>query len=122
MSDYYPDYLALRDLMVKCAPEMSIAKDIQGEITLNLPPSHTLDARTPVWFGSVRTSRQLIGYYLMPLNQAELQAQVPASLKKYMSGKTCFNFTHATPEILTQMEALTRLCARHALGQTRKSA
>jgi len=111
MSDLYPVYLALRNLMLKAAPGLSIAKDALGEFTANVP-DHIMATRDPVWFGSVRLTQNNVGYYLPPLAMREgRDIVVPDGLRRMAQSKTCFIFHDANPDRLAELESVTRQVA-----------
>lgn len=112
MADLYSVYIALRGLMVRAAPAMQIGKDASGELTLNVA-RNIMAAKDPVWFGSVRLSGNNVSYYLPPLAMKEgRDLDVPESLKRMSTSKTCFVFHDANPERFNELEALTRQAAQ----------
>ena len=111
MADIYPLYIALRDLMVRAAPGMKIAKDALGELTINVA-TDVMASKDPVWFGSVRLSQTSVAYYLPPLAMKQgRDLIVPEALKKYATSKTCFVFHDMQPERFAELEALTKASA-----------
>ena len=112
MSDQYPLYIALRDLMVRAAPAMKIGKDVVGECTVNVPAA-TMASKDPVWFGTVRLAGSRVSYYLPTLAMKEgRDISVPESLKHYAQSKTCFVFDGIEPDRFAELETVTRSAAK----------
>ncbi len=112
MADLYPLYMSLRDLMVRAAPNMKIGKEISGEITLNVPTA-TMQAKDPVWFGTVRLTANNAAYYLPPLAMKEgRELSISDALKKRSQSKTCFIFHDVEPGLFAELEAITQAVAK----------
>ncbi|MDV6330448.1 hypothetical protein [Asticcacaulis sp. 201] len=112
MADMYPLYISLRDLMVRAAPAMKIGKEVQGEMTLNVP-TDVMQSRDPAWFGTVRLSGNTVSYYLPPLAMRQgRDLRVPDALKKHAQSKTCFVFQDVAPERFAELEDLTQQAAQ----------
>ncbi len=112
MADLYPVYIALRDTMLRAAPNLKIGKDALGEFTANVP-DHIMTSKDPVWFGSVRLSPTNVAYYLPPLAMREgRDVVVPERLKKHAQTKTCFIFHDIDAELFAELEAVTRQAAQ----------
>jgi hypothetical protein len=57
-----------------------------------------------MFFGAVRTGKTFVSFYLMPLyTYPELSKEVPASLRKRMQGKSCFNFTAVDQDAISKL-------------------
>lgn len=111
MADVYPLYITLRDLMVRAAPKMKIAKDALGELTLNVTVD-IMKAKDAPWFGSVRLTGSNVSYYLPPLAAKEgRDLPVSDALKRHAQSKTCFTFNDIEPELFAELEALTKAAA-----------
>ncbi|MGZ3306057.1 MAG: hypothetical protein ACXU8U_09390 [Asticcacaulis sp.] len=112
MADLYPVYLALRTIMLKAAPSLSIGKDALGEFTANVPDD-IMAKRDPVWFGSVRLNPTHVAYYLPPLAAREgRDIVVPERLKKHAQTRTCFIFHDVDQDLFAELEAVTRAAAQ----------
>ena len=112
-SDIPTAFAALRELMLRAAPGMVVAKDAPGELLLNAPWNNPLKPKEPMFFGGVRAGKAYASFHLFPLYVLpELKAAVPAALGKRMQGKTCFNFKAPDPERFAELEALIREGAR----------
>ena len=106
-------YAALRELMLRAAPGMVVAKDEPGQLVLNAPWNNPLKPKEPMFFGSVRAGAAYAAFHLFPLYVLpELKGAVPEGLGKRMQGKTCFNFKAPDAERFAELEALTREGAR----------
>ncbi len=115
MADQYPLYIALRDLMVRAAPTMKIAKDVVGECTVNVPTA-TMASKDPVWFGTIRLTGQKVSYYLPALVMKECRdVAVPDALKAFAQSKTCFVFADIDADRFAELEAVTRTAAQALL-------
>ncbi len=113
MADLYPVYIALRDALLRGAPGLTIAKDALGEFTANVPAEHIMASKDPVWFASVRLSQTNVAVYLPPLAMREgRDVVVPDALKARAQTKTCFIFHDPEPDLLAQLEAVTRQVAQ----------
>lgn len=112
MADREALYGSLRAMMLECAPGMTVAKDVPGELILHAPWRNPAKPKDPVWFGMVKNGKAYVSVHLMPLyGNAALTDGVPESLRQRQQGKTCFNFKVDEPDLLAQLAALTRHCA-----------
>ena len=119
MADLYPVYLALRNLMLRAAPGTQIGKDASGEFTLNVARD-VMNAKDPVWFGSVRLGPSNVSYYLPPLAAREgRDLVVPEGLKRLSTSKTCFVFHDAQADRLAELEVLTHAAAEKYASHTK---
>ena len=106
-------YAALRELMLRAAPGMVVARDEPGDLVLNAPWNNPLKPKEPMFFGGVRLGKAYASFHLFPLYVLpELKAAVPEALGKRMQGKSCFNFKAPDPDRFAELEALTREGAR----------
>ncbi|WP_411286931.1 hypothetical protein [Phenylobacterium sp.] len=111
-ADFQPVYADLRDMMLRAASGMVVAKDAPGGLVMHAPGPNPGKPKDPVWFGMVKLGKAYVSYHLMPLyTDPGLLAQVPAGLEKHKQGKTCFNFKAAEPHRFAELEVLTRACA-----------
>ena len=62
-----------------------------------------------MWFGSIKIGKAYVSFHLMPIYMSPtLNQKIPASLKKRMQGKSCFNFTSVPDEeTVTALSKLT---------------
>jgi hypothetical protein len=103
----------LREIILRAAPLMVVAKDIPGQVELHAPWRSPRKPKEPVWFGMVKIGKAYVSYHLMPLyTEADLAASVPDPLRRRMQGKTCFNFKSSDEDRFAELEDLTSRCAR----------
>jgi len=102
----------LAALMLRAAPAMVVASEGPGGLSLNAPFADPLHPKQPMWFGGVRSGKAYVSYHLMPVysHPALLQTLSPA-LRRRMQGKSCFNFRKPEPDLMAELEALTRAAA-----------
>lgn len=105
-------FAVLRELVLRAAPGMVVARDAPGDLVLNAPWNNPLRLKEPMFFAAVRAGKAYASFHLFPLYaMPELKAAVPETLAKRMQGKACFNFKAPDPERLAELEALTREAA-----------
>jgi hypothetical protein len=102
----------LAALMLRAAPGMAVASRGEGGLSLNVPFANPQHPGQPMWFGGVRSGKAYVSYHLMPVysHPALLQSLSPA-LRRRMQGKSCFNFKKPDPDLMAELEALTRAAA-----------
>lgn len=112
MSDFDEVFSALRQLMLKAAPDEQVAKDEAGDLVV-----HTCrnDSKTgnPIWFGAVASKKSYVAFHLFPLyEQPALGESISPALSKRRQGKSCFNFKAIEPALFEELAALVRTAAR----------
>lgn len=111
-ADLAPVYAALRDLMLRASPGMTVARDGPDGLMLLAPWPHPRKPKQPMEYGFIRRGKAYVSYHLMPLYMsAAMQARVTPALKKRMQGKTCFNFKTVDEAAFAELEVLTRAAA-----------
>lgn len=105
-NDFTPVFDALRDLMLKHAGDLVVARDTPGDLVIRMPE---LDAKgQPGWFGTVTTKKSYVAFHLMPLyTDPSLADALSPELTRRRQGKTCFNFKKLEPDLFAQLDALT---------------
>jgi len=105
-NDFSPVFSALRDLMLRHADGLFVARDAPGDLVIRTPD---LDARgQPGWFGTVTTKKSYVACHLMPLYvDPSLADDLSPELTRRRQGKTCFNFKKLEPDLFDQLGALT---------------
>ncbi len=112
MTDRQALYAQLRQLMLRGAASMTVAKDEPGALELHAPWPNPRKPKEPMWFGAVKSGKAYVSYHLMPLyTDPRLADSVPEPLRRRMQGKTCFNFKAADGEQLAELGTLTARCA-----------
>lgn len=106
MSDFAPVFAALRNLQLKHADGLVVARDAPGDLVIRTPD---LDAKgQPGWFGTVTTKKSYVAYHLVALyERQDLAADLSPDLTKRRQGKTCFNFKTLEPALFEELDALT---------------
>jgi hypothetical protein len=101
-------FAALRAILEPHAKRMTCTVDEPGHYQL-ASPTMTDRVGRPLFCASVQINKNYVSYHLMPVygNKA-LRDSLPASLKKRMQGKSCFNFTTVEPEQLKELAAVTK--------------
>jgi hypothetical protein len=103
----------LRELMLRGAPQMAVARDEPGLLELQASWDHPKHPGMRVQFGKVQLGRAYVGFHLMPLYMnTRLDDLLDETLARRRHGKTCFNFKSADPEAFEALETLTRACAK----------
>lgn len=108
MSEFDPVFAALREIMLKHAGGLVVARDAPGDLVVR---TSDLDAKgQPGWFGTVTVKKSYVAYHLTALYERQALADdLPPALARRRQGKTCFNFKVVEP---AQFEALDALTAR----------
>lgn len=97
----------LREILTPFEGDLVKVHDQPESYYLDAP--HRMPSGKPLFFGSVRVGKQYVSFHLMPVYVwPELLDDVSDSLRKRMQGKSCFNFRRPEPELLRELEALTR--------------
>jgi hypothetical protein len=120
-ADFAAAFAALKAVLVKFSDRLAVRTDTAVEYALvsktRSPfPQHKGE---PLHFGSVRVGKAYVSYHLMPIYMSpDLIKGIPASLKKRMQGKTCFNF-NAEPaqELIADLTRLTEAGFREWRGK-----
>jgi hypothetical protein len=61
------------------------------------------------WFGAVRRGKAYVSYYLMSIyGDPRLLDDMSPELRKWMQGKSCFNFTRIDEGLFAELADLTR--------------
>lgn len=102
----------LTALMRRAAPAMSVKSASDWGIQLLADWDNPLKPGERMWFGGVRAMKTYVSVHLMPVySHPSLAARIPATLRKRMQGKSCFNFKAEDPELFGQLEVLIREAA-----------
>ena len=106
MSEFDPVFAALREIMLKHAGGLVVARDAPGDLVVRTPQ---LDVKgQPGWFGTVTIKKSYVAYHLTALYERQALAEdLPSALARRRQGKTCFNFKVVEPAVLEELDALT---------------
>jgi len=99
-------FVALRDLLLRAAPSMIVARDAVGDLMLQTPDVNpkTGDA---TFFAAVAVKKAYVAFHLMPLYyRPEILVDISPQLNKRRQGKTCFNFKRPDPVLFAELELL----------------
>lgn len=106
LSDVFKD---LRKIMISYAEKLESTIDKDDELYINT--NHTLDNGKTLWFGGVKINKNYVSYHLMPIYlNPKLLEDISPELKKYLHGKSCFNFTSSDAELFNELADLTEKC------------
>lgn len=62
-----------------------------------------------IFFASAQIKKNYVSFYLMPVYMfPDLLKNISPELKKHMQGKSCFNFKKVEPELLSELDILTK--------------
>lgn len=105
-ADFDRVFAALRDLQLKHAGGLVVARDAPGDLVIR---THDIDAKGQSgWFGTVTTKKSYVAYHLVALyERQDLAADLSPELTKRRQGKTCFNFKTLDPALFEELDALT---------------
>lgn len=107
MPDLSPVFTALRDILSPYSPRLQVQRD--GPRELYLDTHHLLKNGKPLFFGAVQVKAAYVSFHLMPVYvKPELLDSISEELRGRMQGKSCFNFKRVDPDLLRELEALTR--------------
>ena len=105
--DFKATFDSLRAILRKFEKRLILLKDGENEYSLTAPYSERF--RKEVWFGAVRIMKNYVSYHLIPVYAfPDLLDDVSATLRQRMQGRSCFNFTKISPELLQELESLTQ--------------
>jgi hypothetical protein len=95
------------------ACSMQATVDASGRLELHASWSSPLKLESAMWFGAVRMGKSYNSYHLMPIyTHPDLAQSVPPALRKWMQGKSCFNFRSLDAALLDDLRSLTEKSAR----------
>src|SRR6476646_7583237 len=99
--DFAPVFTALRQLLKSFLGNLAVQTDKPGNYHLEAPS--ILHRGKPLYFAGVRTNKNYVSFYLMPVySSPELLKNMSPALKKRMQGKACFNFTTIDQECFAE--------------------
>jgi hypothetical protein len=102
-----PTFHALRAILQPLEPALVKVHDTPDNYYLDT--AHLMASRKPLFFGSVREGRRHVSFHLMPVYLwPDLLDNLSEDLRARMQGKSCFNFRLPDPQLLAELEALTR--------------
>lgn len=106
-NDFAPVFEALKKILKRHAPRLTVTVDQPGNYSLNAAYSEKF--KQNVFFGAVSLKKNYVSYYLMPVYMyPDLLKELSPELKRRMQGKSCFNFKTVDKPLLAELAALTR--------------
>jgi hypothetical protein len=100
-------FRALRDVLRPYEAELVTVRDEPGDYYLDT--RHVQLNRKPLFFGSVRITKQYVSFHLMPVYAwPELLNGASEALLRRMQGKSCFNFKQPDDALFAELAELTR--------------
>lgn len=98
---------ALREVLRPYGQWMTVTRDEARLYALDT--THRMENGKPLFFGSVVVSKAYVSFHLMPVYVfPDLVDGLSPELKRRMQGKSCFNFRRPEPELVAELEALTK--------------
>lgn len=96
----------LRAILAPYEQSLVVKTDRDGDYYLET--RHIMKNKQPLFFGSVKTQKNYVSFYLMPVYACpNLLNNISPELKKHMQGKSCFNFKAADPALFSELADLT---------------
>jgi hypothetical protein len=99
-------FYALKRIFASHAKYLHVNTDTRGRYYLETrSPSYK---GKPLFFGAVVVGKAYVSFHLMPMYwDASLRERVSPQLKKYLHGKSSFNFTAPEPALFRELAKLT---------------
>jgi hypothetical protein len=96
----------LRAILQPYAEHLVVKSEPGGDYYLET--RHLMKNKQPLFFGSVKTQKNYVSFYLMPVYVfPDLLKEASPELKKRMQGKSCFNFKAVDPVLFSELASLT---------------
>lgn len=97
----------LKEILVPYSTDMVVVIDKPDNYYLNT--HHVMKNKKPMYFGSVKISKNYISFHLMPVYVfPDLLETITPELKKRMQCKSCFNFKTEDTKLFQKLKALTQ--------------
>jgi hypothetical protein len=96
----------LRAILAPYRPELTVARDEPGGMTLELPG---YEGKPWGYVAGTRLGKRYVSFYLMGVyGQPDLLDGMSPELRRRMQGKSCFNFSKVDEGLFVELEALTK--------------
>lgn len=106
--DLSETFLKLRDVLAKHSDHLIVTVDKPGDFQLGSPDQQDRIGR-PLFVAGVRTRKNYVSYYLMPVYvMPRLAGKLSPGLEKRLQGKACFTFTAIDADQISELSKLTR--------------
>lgn len=95
----------------------NILKPFESKLTIRTDSADTYYLEGPLsekwkkhlFFGSTQIKKNYVSFYIMPVYMyPDLLKGISPELKKYMQGKSCFNFKKVEPELFDELAVLVK--------------
>lgn len=97
----------LKNILQPYAKNLTVKTDTSDTYYLNGPYSERW--KKELFFGSAQIKKNYVSFYLMPVYMyPELLKDMSPDLKRHMQGKSCFNFKNVEPDLIRELDDLTR--------------
>ncbi|HSJ86932.1 MAG TPA: hypothetical protein VK909_06955 [Anaerolineales bacterium] len=97
----------LKNILQPYAKNLTVKTDTSDTYYLNGPYSERW--KKELFFGSAQIKKNYVSFYLMPVYMyPELLKDMSPELKRHMQGKSCFNFKNVEPDLIRELDDLTR--------------
>ena len=97
----------LKNILQPYAKNLTVKTDTSDNYYLNGPYSERW--KKELYFGSAQIKKNYVSFYLMPVYMyPELLKDISPELKRHMQGKSCFNFKNVEPDLIRELDDLTR--------------
>lgn len=97
----------LKPILGEYADKLACVTDKPGEFYLDT--RHVMPNKKRLFFGAVQIKKRYVSYHLMPVYVfPDLLSSMSEDLKRRMQGKSCFNFTSADDQMLSELAELTK--------------
>jgi hypothetical protein len=97
----------LKSIIAPFAKTLNVTADTRELYSLDGPYSEKW--KRDLFFASAQVRKNYVSFYLMPVYMyPDLLNDISPELKKHMQGKSCFNFKKVEPELLKELDGLTK--------------
>ena len=97
----------LKNILQPYAKNLTVKTDTSDTYYLNGPYSERW--KKELFFGSAQIKKNYVSFYLMPVYMyPELLKDMSPDLKRHMQGKSCFKFKKVEPDLIRELDDLTR--------------
>jgi len=101
-------FATLRDILAAQSEHLVVTVDEPGDFQVGSPDQQDRIGR-PLFVAGVRTRKNYVSYYLMPVYVLpRLAERLSLGLKKRLQGKACFSFTTIDADQVRELSKLTR--------------
>jgi hypothetical protein len=101
-------FATLREILFAHTDELVVTVDKPGDFQIASPAMQDRIGR-PLFVAGVRTRKNYVSYYLMPVYaMPRLVERLSDGLKNRITGKACFTFTTIEPDQVRELSRLTR--------------